>query len=773
VPVPEWGRILLGGVGCFLLAWAGFGLATELNVPPLWLADAMLIFMVLGRSGGMLAATLLAGAIGIFIGHLPTGATAMAGVTHALAALSEALLARWALAHFAPAATRPETAGALVRLLLWGAALPAIAGALPIAIGAIAAGSPESATATFGNWWCAMALGSAVLLPPLLALDNPALRDPKLLRSRWREALCVVVLVLLIALVLHQEKTGLPLFLGLPLVMWAGLRFDFRTTSILCLMVALIGVLAVRSDLWPLYWDSTDDGVVRTLQAYLVTVVLPALFGSLLTQQQRATNAARLTALQALHAVMDAVPLAIVAAAPDGKVSLWSRGAERIFGWRRAEVEGGKLPFLAPEHAAQDASLRQRVLAGNEIQNHPAQRRGRAGELRELVINAMPQRDADGTITGIINVMEDVTDRRRLEASREEHRAQLAAILDAVADAIITSDEQGTITSFSRAAETVFGFAASEVMGRNLSMLMPEPDHSRHDGYLRRYRETGEAHIIGTNRRVTARHKDGSTFPAEITVSEAWLDGSRIFAGIVRDLSLKPSAVAPQAVQHSGVDAAKFLSRITHDLRQPLHALSLMTGALERRVVDPEARELVDHISQAVRSTQGMFENIVEWTRLEGGIVATAPRAIAADEILASLVQEFEEEARRRNLALRYVPSCAIIAGDPALVRRILKQLLDNAVKYTAGGKVLVGARRQGALLRLIVADTGNGIPADQQDFIFGEFQQLDAGREAGGLGLGLAIARRLAALADLKIGVRSIPGEGSQFWIDVPLAAA
>jgi two-component system, sensor histidine kinase len=510
--------------------------------------------------------------------------------------------------------------------------------------------------------------------------------------------------------------------------------------------------------------------------------VLPALLASLFAQERHREHHAREADLQALRAIVDAVPLAIVTSTPEGKVSLWSRGAERIFGWRRAEVEGAAPPFVAPDQAAQDASLRQRVLAGNEIQNQPVRRRDQSGGSRDLVIHAVPQRDAEGAITGIISVMDDVTDRRRMEASREEHRARLAAILDAVADPIITSDEEGTITSFSRAAEATFGYSASEMIGRNLKTLMPEPDRGRHDFYLRRYRETGVKRIIGTNRQVTAQRKDGGTFPAEITISEAWLDGRRIFAGLLRDLSLKqPAAPSRDQTPDQARDQApradpgtfRFLSKITHDLRQPLHALSLMTGALERRVEDGETRAIVEHLSQIVRSTQATFENIVEWTRIEGGLVGTNPAAISPHDLFASLAQEFGPEAARRNLAFRWVSSRGTIACDPVLVRRILRQLLDNAMKFTPTGKVLLGARRMGSTLRLVVADTGLGIPADQQEFVFVEYNQLDPGREAGGLGLGLAIARRLAALAGLTIGVRSAPGKGSLFWIDVPLSPA
>jgi PAS domain S-box-containing protein len=770
--MPEWGRILLGGIGCFLLAWVSLVMAVRVDVAPLWLVDALLIFLVLHRSDHALAIRLAVGGIGILLAYLLVAGSLVAPALLVTAAsLVHVAIARFLLVRFAPEAPRLETAGALVHVLLWCALLSPIAGAIVMAVATLAGDGWLSTSQGFVYWWTTSAIGTAVLLPFILSIAYSPATDVRLLLSHWREALLVLALVALVATMARESQGGLPLLLGLPLVLWSALRLDFRSTSLLCVMLAMLPGAGAILRLWPFY-DGLHDATLppQELQVYVLVIILPALFAGLLTQEQRAGNRARQTALQALQAVMDAVPLAIVTSTPSGKISLWSRGAERIFGWRRGEVQGGDPPFTAPEHAAQDASLRQRVLAGNEIQNQRLQRRDQTGSLRELVINAVPQRDAEGAITGIISVMDDVTDRRRTETSREEQRARLAAILDAVADPIITSDERGIVTSFSRAAETVFGYSASEMIGRNLSALMPEPDHSRHDAYLRRYRETGAAHVIGTNRQVTAQRKDGSTFPAVITISEAWLDGRRIFVGIVRDLTAKPFVADARGADR---DSAKFLSRITHDLRQPLHALSLMTGALERRVEDPEARELVDQLSQIVRSTQSIFENIVEWTRLEGGLIGTASVAIPAGEILASLAQEFEPEAARRNLAFRCVASRSMIACDPALLRRVLRQLLDNAMKFTPSGKVLLGARRAGSMLRLTVADSGIGVPADQQDFIFVAYHQLDAGREAGGLGLGLAIAQHLAALADLKIGVRSIPGKGSAFWIDVPLSAA
>ncbi len=770
--MPEWGRVLLAGFGCFLLAWLSLWLASPTGGMLLWLPDALLIHLAMDRSGRALGAMLAAGAIGIVFATLPAGG-AVNGTAVLLAAASilHVALARFLLLRYAPGAPRLETAGALAHLLLWSALSSPILGAAIMSGAPLTGDGSISSMQAFVAWWIASGIGTAILLPFILSLVHSGHPDPGLLARRWRDGMLVLAFVVVIAAVAREAQQDLPLFLGVPVVLWSALRLDFRITSLLCVVLAL-AVMASAAPAAPYGQMSDALTAAAGRQAFLLAIVVPALFASLLTQEERAGERTRRTSMHALRALVDSLPLAVVTAARDGNITLWSRGAERIFGWRRREVEGAAAPFATPEDSEKEASLRQRVLAGNEIENQPAQRRDKDGAVRELVVRAGPQRDPDGAITGTITVMEDVTDRRRLEASRNEQQAKLAAILDAIADPIITSDEDGTITGFSRAAEAVFGYSAAEVIGRNLQTLMSEPDDSRREGHPQRDRETGVARTIGTNRQVTARRKDGSTFPAEVTISEAWRNGKRIFAGMVRDLSAQPSvqAAAGPALQ-SDPGSAGFLSRITHDLRQPLHALSLMTGALERRVTDPESRGLVEDLSSIVRSLQASFENMAEWARLDSGPMDVAIVDVQAGDILTAAAEEFDVEAARHRIALRRVSSSATIACDPALLRRILRQFLDNAMRFAPQGKVLLGARRRGAVLRLVVADTGPGIPADQLDAVFEAYAQLDSGREAGGLGLGLAIARRLAENAGWRIGVRSILGKGSQFWIDVPLS--
>ena len=435
--MPEWGRILLGGIGCFLLAWISLGLAAKVGGSPLWLADALLIFLVLGRSGNALAGHLVAGAAGIVIAYfLLTGAFVAPAALLAVGSILHVVLARFLLLRFAPAAARLESAGALAHLLLWSALLTPIAGALVMTGVALINDGLFPVTEIFVSWWVASAVGTAILLPFILSRVYSAPPDLKLLLSRRWEALLVLALVALLAALSHQMTIALLLLLGLPVVWWSALRLDFRSTSLLCVMLALVPMASSALGLWPVSIDvvrnhATADAGTAGLSARHH----PARLVHQPVHPRAARRRSRPPGRLAGAAGRDgAVPAAIVTLTPNGKVGLWSRGAERIFGWRRDEVEGNDPPYLAPENVAQAASLRQRVMAGNEIQNQSVERRNRTGEQRALVINAVPQRDAESTITGIIAVMDDVTDRRRLEASREEHRARLAAIIDAVAD---------------------------------------------------------------------------------------------------------------------------------------------------------------------------------------------------------------------------------------------------------------------------------------------------------------------------------------------------
>ncbi|TCT25813.1 PAS-domain containing protein [Thermomonas haemolytica] len=209
---------------------------------------------------------------------------------------------------------------------------------------------------------------------------------------------------------------------------------------------------------------------------------------------------------------------------------------------------------------------------------------------------------------------------------------------------------------------------------------------------------------------------------------------------------------------------SRFLAAIGHDLLQPLHAAHLFADALQQRG-DGEQRELARQISSALDSTADLLTTLLDMSRLEAGGLVPEPRDLPLADVLEPLVAQFRALAAERGLQLRYVPTRAWVHSDPQLLRRVLQNFLANAVRYTARGKILLGVRRRDGQLCIEVHDTGPGISDAQREAIFEEFRRGD-GAPGQGLGLGLAIARRIAGLLGSQIFLRSQPGRGSCFGL-------
>jgi signal transduction histidine kinase/CheY-like chemotaxis protein len=226
--------------------------------------------------------------------------------------------------------------------------------------------------------------------------------------------------------------------------------------------------------------------------------------------------------------------------------------------------------------------------------------------------------------------------------------------------------------------------------------------------------------------------------------------------------------------ERASVAKSRFLASASHDLRQPVHALSLFVGALKGREMDAEARRLVAHLDDSIEALDSLFVALLDISRLDAGIVQTQVRPFALQPLLARVCEDHAAEARDKGIRLVQRPCAASVDSDPVLVERILRNIVGNAVRYTDRGGVLVGCRRRGPRLRIEVWDSGRGIPLDQQARVFEEFYQLGNPERdrAKGLGLGLAIVQRLATLLDCPLTLASVPGRGSVFTIALPLAS-
>ncbi len=240
------------------------------------------------------------------------------------------------------------------------------------------------------------------------------------------------------------------------------------------------------------------------------------------------------------------------------------------------------------------------------------------------------------------------------------------------------------------------------------------------------------------------------------------------------------ASAAVRAALQSARDAAvsadraksQFLATASHDLRQPLHAMNLFISALRRRVSGDEAVRLVGNMASAAESMQMMFNSLLDVSKLNAGVVEPNPRDFPIEEVFARLRSAFAGSAADKGLALDIEPGTCVLHTDPVLLESILRNLISNAVRYTRHGQVTVQCCQRGNIATVEVSDTGPGIPNDQIEQAFQEFQRLDNANAAErGLGLGLAIVRRLARLLDLQIDIESVVGIGTSFVAHVPTA--
>ncbi len=229
---------------------------------------------------------------------------------------------------------------------------------------------------------------------------------------------------------------------------------------------------------------------------------------------------------------------------------------------------------------------------------------------------------------------------------------------------------------------------------------------------------------------------------------------------------------AKAEAEEANVSKTRFLAAASHDILQPLNAARLYTSSLVERVSGREAAELARNADASLDAVEEILTALLDISRLDSGAMKPEIGSVAMNELFRQLAIEFGPAAKAKGLPLTFVPCSLSIRTDRRLMRRLLQNLISNAIKYTPSGRVLVGCRRRRGRLRIEVCDTGIGIPQNRQKQVFREFQRLDQGALiARGLGLGLSIVERIARALDHKVALYSIPGKGSIFTIEVPLA--
>jgi two-component system sensor kinase FixL len=369
-----------------------------------------------------------------------------------------------------------------------------------------------------------------------------------------------------------------------------------------------------------------------------------------------------------------------------------------------------------------------------------------------------------------------LTGSRLNERTRQANSAlaHVRSILDTIPDAMVVIDDGGIIQSFSATAERLFGWSADEAVGRNVSVLMPEPYRSAHDGYLARYLRTGERRIIGIGRVVVGERKDGSTFPMELSVGEMQGAAHKYFTGFVRDLTDRESTerrlqdLQSELVHVSRLTAmGEMASALAHELNQPLSAIAnYMKGAERHLASDRPDREKLQH---ALSSATAQALRAGEIIRRLRDFVAKGE----ADRGIEKLTTLLEEAgalamigAKERGVRLKFnIDSrLAYVLADKVQVQQVLLNLMRNAVDAMEGS-----ARREltvsaipaaGEMVEVLVADTGPGVAPEIADRLFQPFMST----KAQGMGVGLSISRTIIEAHGGRIWVEPNPDGGATF---------
>ncbi len=359
-------------------------------------------------------------------------------------------------------------------------------------------------------------------------------------------------------------------------------------------------------------------------------------------------------------------------------------------------------------------------------------------------------------------------------------QAQLQSILDTVPEAMIVIDEHGLVRSFSLTAERLFGWSADEVIGKNVSLLMPSPYRQEHDSYLHRYLGTGERRIIGIGRIVVGERRDGSTFPMELAVGEAQVGSEKFFTGFIRDLTERRSQerrmqeLQSELVHVSRLTAmGEMASSLAHELNQPLSAItSYLRGAatlLKNEQIDRDRiRDALDRSSNQALRAGDIIKRLREFVaKGETQHSLENPATLLEEAAALALVGAREQGVR---VSLRCDHDLPDIVVDKIQVQQVALNLIRNAVEAmeaTGRRELTIEAKRDGEFAFFSVADTGAGIGPEIAPHLFQPFITS----KANGMGVGLSICRTIIEANGGRISARPNEGGGTVFEFTLPFA--
>lgn len=395
---------------------------------------------------------------------------------------------------------------------------------------------------------------------------------------------------------------------------------------------------------------------------------------------------------------------------------------------------------------------------------------------------------------------------------------RLAAVIDTAIDGIITINNRGTVETINSAASILFNYDPEDIIGNNIKMLMPEPYHSEHDGYLKRYEETKVPKIIGIGREVTGKKKNGTTFPFRLAVSEVILNDRVIYTGIIHDLSAikkteeqltklnakleltvrqrteelqdavnsllkankkleqreKDLQVLLEKEQELGELKSRFVSMASHEFRTPLSTIVSSASLIGKYVHEEQNDKRLKHVNRiksAVNNLTGILNDFLSLSKIEEGKIKPEFDDFNLHDLCALIIDELKGLFKKgQKIEQSFDDTQCTIHSDKRILKNILFNLISNAIKYSPEDSVIKCiATKENSIVHIQIIDEGIGIPAEEQKHLFQRFFRANNVENIQGTGLGLSIVKQYSEMLNINLSYVSIENEGTTFDLKIP----
>lgn len=450
-----------------------------------------------------------------------------------------------------------------------------------------------------------------------------------------------------------------------------------------------------------------------------------------------------------------------------GRIESFNPAAERLFGYREAEVVGRNVKMLMPSpyHDEHDGYLSRYVETQvKKIIGIGREVTGLRGDGSTFPLHLSVGEMAVAGERRFTGILHDLSDRVRLEERLRASEARWRAVVESAVDAIVVIDASGHIEAFNPAAERLFGYGEQDVVGRNVNILMPGPYHEEHDGYLARYLATGIHKIIGLGREVTGRRQDGTTFPLHLSVGETLLAGERKFTGILHDLSARVAIETQLREQTALARLGEMAAVIAHEVKNPLAAVR---GAIEviggRLPAGSKDAGVVKEIVNRIDSLNELMKDLLLFARPP----QPKPSLVDIRALVMSTAELLIEDPALKAVRVDIEGSGPPILADPGLLQIVFLNLLINGAHAMRGqGHIEVSVNISEGACHIAFVDSGPGIAPEILEKVFTPFFTT----KSRGSGLGLSTARRLIEAHRGTIDVLCPPGGGTTVTVRLPV---